>query len=124
MRRANASLVSFLALSLLVVSFESARGGDRTWRRFQASRAYVNSNGYMGYLAPELRPPNPAAGVAGGTYQSYSAEPGHAAAPVLQLYYYVDAGYYHYYYAPPRKAAPPAPGSPLPAPVAPKTTAK
>ncbi|HXY34374.1 MAG TPA: hypothetical protein VEI07_09110 [Planctomycetaceae bacterium] len=62
--------------------------------------------------------------MANGTYRSYSAEPGVAAPAVLQLYYYIDAGYYHYYYAPPRAAAPPAPGAPLPAPAAAKTTAK
>jgi hypothetical protein len=117
-----------LALSLLSVSIETAKagGGDPTWRRFQSSRAYLNngsySNGY--YAAPATVPPSPAAVTAGGTYQSYSVEPGRAAAPVLQLYYYVDAGYYHYYYAPPRAAAPPAPGARLPLPAAPKTTAK
>ena len=122
----NPSLVGLLALTLLSVSIEAARGGggDPTWRRFQSSRAYLNGSYSNGYAAPTALPPSPAAATASGTYRSYSTEPGYTTAPVLQLYYYVDAGYYHYYYAPPRAAAPPAPGASLPVPAAPKTTAK
>jgi hypothetical protein len=111
-------VVSLVALSLLVLSVEIAKAGDPTWRRFQNSRAYAN--GYYGNAGTVAIPPSPAS----GTYRSYSAEPGIAAPPLLQLYYYVEGGYYHYYYAPPRAAAPPAPGAPLPAPATPKTTAK
>jgi hypothetical protein len=110
----NVCLSSLIVLSL-VATTSSAGGGDRTWQRFQASRAYLNnSNGYYGNPATVV-PPAPVT-AANGTYRSYSAEPGQTAPPVLQLYYYVDAGYYHYYYAPPRVAAPPAPGTPLPVP--------
>jgi hypothetical protein len=114
----NLLLVGFLGLSALVWSMPTARAGDPTWRRFQASRAYSNSNGYYANTVPVA--PGPVAG-GNGIYQSYSADSRVVAAPVLQLYYYLDAGYYHYYYAPPRAVAPPAPGAPLPAP---KQTAK
>jgi hypothetical protein len=108
----NLLLVNLLVLSALVWSMPTAKAGDPTWRRFQASRAYSNSNGSYANTVPVA--PGPA--IAGnGTYRSYSADSGFTAAPVLQLYYYLDAGYYHYYYAPPRAAAPPAPGVPLPA---------
>ncbi len=103
-------VVGLVALSLLVLSVEIAKAGDPTWRRFQASRAYSQSGNYATPAAVAPATAN------SGTYRSYSAEPGVAAAPVLQLYYYLDAGYYHYYYAPPRVKAPPAPGAPLPAP--------
>jgi hypothetical protein len=108
----NLLLVGLLGLSLIALSVQTAKGGDPTWRRFQSSRAYSNSNGYDANPAPVV--PGQTAG--NGTYQSFSADSRVTAAPVLQLYYYLDAGYYHYYYAPPRAAAPPAPGAPLPAP--------
>jgi hypothetical protein len=114
----NLLVVAFLGLSAFAYSMPTANAGDPTWRRFQASRAYSNSNGYYANTVPAA--PGPAT-AGNGTYQSYSADSRVAAAPVLQLYYYLDAGYYRYYYAPPRAAAPPAPGAPLPAP---KHTAK
>ena len=114
----NLLLVGFLGLSAFAYSLPTARAGDPTWRRFQASRAYSNSNGYYANTVPVA--PGPVA-AGNGVYQSYSANTGFSAAPVLHLYYYLDAGYYHYYYAPPRAVAPPAPGAPLPAP---KQTAK
>jgi hypothetical protein len=109
----NLLLVGLLGLSAFVWSMPTANAGDPTWRRFQASRAYSNSNGYYANTVPVA--PGPVA-AGNGTYQSYSADSRGVAAPVLQLYYYLDAGYYHYYYAPPRAVAPPAPGAPLPAP--------
>jgi hypothetical protein len=109
----NSMLVVLIGLSSLALSISTARAGDPTWRRFQASRAYSNSNGYYTNTVPVAPGPVTAGN---GTYQSFSAESRAFAAPVLQLYYYLDAGYYHYYYAPPRAAAPPAPGALLPAP--------